>query len=325
MVNNDQIVVTGGSGHLGASIIQMLLNQGKSVRALYHRFKPEIEHKNLSWIQGNITQSESLEGFVENSHAIIHSAGLISVGEKNKEEVYDTNVGGTENVIQACLNKKIRLIYISSSTAVQEKPSNEIFNEDRAYKTEKDFTYPWTKAVAEQKVLKAVKSSNLDAIIIRPTAIVGPPDFQPSRFGQTIWDMAKGKLPAITTGGYNIIDVRDLSQTIINSITRGKKGEIYLAGGHYISLQQLAQAANPNRNPICISLAWLILLLPILNIYSRIFPLRWTITKESLMTLKHSPKKVDSSKAIENLGHEIRPISETINDLIQWFNKENNK
>jgi len=325
MTYNDQIALTGGTGHLGACIIQILLQQGISVKALYRNPLPAINHPNLTWIQGNITQPESLYKFIDSVSVIIHCAGLISVGEKNKDEVYQINVGGTENVIEACLNKNIRLIYISSSTAVQEKPSDEIFNEDRAYKTEKDFTYAWTKAVAEQKVLEAVKLENLDAMIIRPTAIVGPPDFRPSSFGQTIWDMASGKLPAITTGGYNIVDIRDLSQTIINSISKGKKGEIYLVGGHYSSLIEISKLANPNRNLLCISLNLLLLILPIINIYSRLFPLRWPITKESLMTLKHAPKKVDSSKSIEKLDHEIRPISETIDDLIHWFNKEKNK
>lgn len=325
MINNDQIALTGGSGHLGACILQMLLNQGKSVQALYHISKPVIEHKNLIWKQGDITKTETLGGIIENSHAIIHSAGLISIGEKNKNQVYEINVGGTENIIQTCLNKKIRLIYISSSTAVQEKPSHEIFDEDRAYKTENDFTYAWTKALAEQKVLEAVKKDNLDAIIIRPTAIVGPPDYNPSHFGQTIWDLANNNIPAISTGGYNIIDIRDLSKTIIHSISKGKKGEVYLVGGHYASLRDIANLANHKRNLPCIPLDLLISILPLINLITKLVPLKWAITKESLKTLKHAPKKVDSSKAIEYLGHNIRPTSETIHDLVYWFKKENIK
>ena len=323
MVNNDRIAVTGGSGHLGACIIQVLLNHGKSVQALYHTYKPLTEHKNLSWVQGNITRPETLEGFIENSQILIHCAGLISVNKKNKNQVYSINVDGTENIIQYCLKYKVRLIYISSSTAVHEKPSNEIFNEKRAYKTEIDFTYAWSKAKAEQNVLKAVKENNLDALIIRPTAIVGPPDFRPSLFGQTIWNLANNKIPAISTGGYNVVDVRDLSQTTIHSISKGKKGEVYLVGGHYISIRDIAKLVNHKKFLPCISVDFLIVLLPLINLFAKLYPLKWPITKESLITLKYAPKKVDSSKAIENLGHKIRPTSETIIDLIHWFKKEN--
>ena len=109
MVNNDRIAVTGGTGHLGACIIQMLLNQGKSVQALYHNYKPLTEHKNLNWVQGDITHIKSLEGFLENSQVLIHCASLISLGKKNKNQVYNINVNGTENIIQSCLRYKVRL------------------------------------------------------------------------------------------------------------------------------------------------------------------------------------------------------------------------
>ena len=128
--------------------------------------------------------------------------------------------------------------------------------------------------------------------------------------------------PAISTGGYNIIDVRDLSQTTIRSISKGKKGEVYLVGGHYISIRDIAKLANQTRFLPCISVDFLIVILPLIHLFAKLYPLKWPITKESLMTLKYAPKKVDASKAIENLGHKIRPISETINDLIHWFNKE---
>ena len=307
---------------MGACIIQMLLNQSKSVQALYHNYKPLTEHKNLNWVQGDITHIKSLEGFLENSQVLIHCASLISLGKKNKNQVYNINVNGTENIIQSCLRYKVRLIHISSSTAVQEKPSNELFNEDRAYKTAIDFTYTWSKAKAEQNVLRAVKENNLDALIIRPTAIVGPSDFRPSLFGQTIWDLVTNKIPAISTGGYNIIDVRDLSQTTIRSISKGKKGEVYLVGGHYISIRDIAKLTNNKGFLPCIPVDFLIVILPLINLFSKLYPLKWPITKESLIALKYAPKKVDSSKAIKNLEHKIRPTRETIDDLIHWFKKE---
>ena len=143
---------------------------------------------------------------------------MISIGNKNHEEVYRVNVAGTDTIINACIQfPTIRLIHISSSNAVKESKGNEIFNEDRPYKKADDFIYPYSKASAEQLVLKAVTAHNLDAIIIRPTSIVGPSDNKPSLLGQTILDLHLNKLPVITTGGYDLVDVRDLSQTIINS------------------------------------------------------------------------------------------------------------
>lgn len=321
MSKANQIGITGGGGHLGTCLINILLQKGDLVKALYHNFLPEMVHPNLTWVNGNITNPGSVNKLTENCSTIIHCASMISVGDQNNEVVYAINVNGTKTIVESCLQKSIKLIYISSSTAVKETRKNEVFDENRPYKTKNDFIYPWTKALSEQIILEAVINHNLDAFILRPTAIVGPPDYKPSRFGQTIADLSDGKLPVLTTGGYNMVDVRDLSQTIINSISKGKKGEIYLIGGTYISLKQISQLANPNRSLICLPLKLLIAIFPLINGYKKLFPLRWDITKESLTILKDAPKNVDSSKAIAKLDHKIRPIEETIEDVKRWFHK----
>jgi dihydroflavonol-4-reductase len=325
MIENKLIAITGGSGHLGTCLIQMLLKKGDSVKALYRSTIPAIEHSNLTWIKGDIRDLVSVKELIEGSSVLIHGASLISIDGKNKDEVYNINVNGTEKIIESCLHKKINLIYISSSSAVLETKPDQVFNEDRPYKTENDFVYAWTKAVAEQMVLNSVKENNLNAFIIRPTAIVGPPDLKPSHFGQAILDLARSKINFTTSGGYNIVDVRDLSQTIINSIVKGEQGEVYLVGGTYFSLNQIAKLVNPDRKLICLPLGFLIGILPIINMYKKIFSLKWQITRVSLFTLKNAPRKVDMSKAVEKLDHEIRPVTETINDLILWFRNQDNK
>lgn len=322
-INKNTISVTGGSGHLGTCLIELLLHKGFTVNALYRNYLPPIKHPKLTWIQGDILD-KSLNTFFQNSSTIIHCASLISLGNKDKHTVLKINVDGTQQVIDQCLKFNTKLIYISSSNAVLEPKSNEIFTEDRPYKTEKDFTYGYSKALAEQLVLKAIDKSNLDAFIIRPSAIVGPPDFKPSLFGKTIYDLSKGKLPAITNGGYNIIDVRDLSETIINSLKLGKSGEIYLVGGFYLSIKEIAAIANSKKIPVQLSINFLLFILPLIKVYQNFFNSDWPITKESLMVLKKAPKRLDASKAIQELKHSSRPVEQTIRDVISWFTKNTN-
>jgi dihydroflavonol-4-reductase len=269
-----------------------------------------------------VTDQYAVDLLIQNANVIIHCASLISVGNQEKKEIYNINVNGTKYILKACQDKNIRFIYISSSAAVKETIGTAVFDENRPYKTENDFNYDWSKAVSEQLVLEAVKTKNLDAIILRPTAIVGPPDLTPSYFGQTIMDLASLKIPFIISGGYNLVDVRDVSQTIINSIDLGVSGEIYLVGGSYFSLKQILKIVNSDRKYVRFPLDLIILLLPIIKMYQKIFTFKWLITKESLMTLKRAPKKVDSSKAVKYLNHQIRPGSETINNLMEWFKKE---
>ena len=323
MSKQNCISITGGTGHLGSCLIQLLLEQRFHVKALHYNSKPKIEHPHLKWIKGKVTDPETMLELISDSDILVHSAAIISIGDKNKKLVFDTNVNGTKTAINICSEKNTKLIYISSSNAVKETVGSEVFDENRPYKTEKDFLYGYTKALSEQLILKAIEQKKLSAHIIRPTSIVGPPDYNLSHFGQTILDMNSGKIPAITSGGYNLVDVRDLSQTIINSFSLGENGAIYLVGGEYFSLIDIAQMANPKKKPLCMPLNILIVLAPLISLYGKLFPMKWPVTKESLLILKRAPKNVDSSKAITTLKHNIRPTQETINDLISWHHKNN--
>ena len=322
-MKTQRIAITGGSGHLGNCLIELLLSQGYLVNALHSNRSPIKKNKNLTWINGDINDAKAINTLIQNCEVLIHSAGLISIGSKNKDQVYRVNVTGTETVINECAKfSPIRLIHISSSNAVKECNANGVFNENRPYKNASDFIYPYTKALSEQLILKAVESQNLDAVIIRPTSIVGPADNKPSLLGQTILDLSQNKMPAITTGGYDLVDVRDLSQTIINSFVKGKKGEVYLIGGQYMTVKEIANASNSTKIPIELPLDLLLFLMPLINIYQRLFHLKWPITKESLVTLKLAPKHMDISKAKKELDHKCRPIDESIEDLLNWFQQK---
>jgi len=320
-----RIAITGGTGHLGNCLIQFLLSQDHTINALYTSNLPSFKHPNLTWLKGDITNEKAINSLLKKCDAIIHCAGIISIGDKNADEVYRVNVKGTETVVKECLKiPNIRLIHISSSNAVKETKKNEIFNENRPLKTKDDFTYGYTKAKAEKYVLNTVIENNLNAIVIRPTSIVGPPDEKPSLLGQTLLDLKNNKMPAITTGGYNLIDVRDLSNTIINGISNGEQGEVYLVGGEFVTVQKIAKVSNPEKNPIKISVDLLLFLMPLINIYKNLFLLKWPITKESIKTLKLAPRKMDFSKAIKDLNHKYRPAKESIEDLLIGI-KTNNK
>ena len=323
MVKQKTISVTGGTGHLGINLIKELLRKGFIVKALIRHSSFPIIHENLTWIEGDLNNLASLEKLIDKCEAIIHSASAISLGEKKQELVYEVNVTGTRNLLATCLHKPIRFIYISSSTVVEDPVNDEVFNENRSYKTDKSFYYAWTKAMAEKDVLKYEANHNLDACIIRSTAIIGPEDRGPSPFGRTIEDLNLGKLPFITKGGYNMIDVRDLSTTIISSISSAKKGSIYLVGGEYVSLENLAKMANKTKVPRSLSIDFLVRILPLIRVYEKFIPLKWPISKESLSTLKNAAKKMDCSKAKTELGHESRPVQESVNDLLEWFHKNN--
>lgn len=322
MNKTQTISITGGTGHLGHCLLLKLLHQKYRVKALYNRQAPLLKHPNLTWIKGNITQANTFKEFLKDSDALIHSAGLISIGDQSAKLVYQVNVVGTEHLIKACLEHQVKMVYISSCTAVKETEAHEVFKEDRPYKTKNDFTYDYTKAMAEQKVITAVKENKLSACILRPTSIIGPPDDRPSPFGKTILDLAAYKMPIVTSGGYNLVDVRDVSQTIINSLDKNLAGEVYLLSGSYVTIKEIAKIANPTKFFFKISIDLLLFLLPLIKWYDKLFGMPWPLSKESLMTLKMAPVQMDHSKATNQLNHQSRAPSESILDLLSWHKKQ---
>jgi len=319
--NIDVISITGGTGHLGINLIKSFLNKGHHIKALIRHTSYPFVHPRLTWIIGDLNDLNALSNLTENSQVLIHAASAISMGELDRDLVYEVNVKGTQNIVNICLEQSIRFIYISSSTAVIDPLDAEEFDENRPYREDKSFYYAWTKAQAEKYILEKIEHTKLDAFIIRPTAIIGPEDPVPSRFGRTILDLHRGALPFITDGGYNMVDVRDLTETIFNSIASGKRGAIYLTGGQFISLKALAKMIRPTKIPMILPLNFLLNILPIINVYDRWFKLKWPVSKESLNTLKLAPKNMNCSKAIQELDHSNRAINESIKDLITWFEK----
>jgi dihydroflavonol-4-reductase len=125
----------------------------------------------------------------------------------------------------------------------------------------------------------------------------------------------------ISSGGYDLLDIRDFSQTVINSLKKAKKGEVFVTGGKFYGLKELAEAVNPSRVPPVISIDLLLVLLPLIRLYQKFVPSRWPINRESLIAIKQGPSRVDSSKAVEQLNHQFRPLQESVRDLIGWMKK----
>ena len=131
--------------------------------------------------------------------------------------------------------------------------------------------------------------------------------------------MHLGKMKLVPSGGYNLLDIRDFSTAVVNSLEKGRSGEVYLAGGNYISLKELARLANPGASTYKVSIDLLQFLLPLLEPLKPFIPSLQEMNRESLSTLKNAPRSVDSSRAQNLLGLKSRPAKETVEDLISWM------
>jgi dihydroflavonol-4-reductase len=184
--------------------------------------------------------------------------------------------------------------------------------------------YGWTKAESERLVLKAVENG-LDAVILSPTAIVGPLDYKPSHLGRSLLDLYNNRLPALIRGGFNWVDVRDVAQAALTAGHRARSGERYILSGNWKSLPQMAALVGEitcrnGSRPIlprwaAKAAARIVSGLPGLS--SR-YP---GFTPDALIAIgKH--REVSCAKAERELNYSPRPLEETLRDTFLWFEEQ---
>jgi dihydroflavonol-4-reductase len=317
------IVVTGASGLIGGNLIRALIAQGKSVRGLVHKDRRAIQDLDIEIVKGDILNPASLQQAFKDAETVFHLAGSISLSSKSWPLVEAINVGGVRNVVQACLQAKVkRLVHFSSIHAIQQEPLDVVLDETRQrVDGSKVPPYDRSKAAGEMEVRKGIEQG-LDAVILNPTGIFGPYDFRPSFFGEALIHLANGNLPALVPGGFDWVDVRDVVSGALKATETAPTGESYLLSGHWRSVRDIADlVAELTGQPAPrISLpTWVAHLgAPVMALQARLTNQRPLYTNVSLEALNSNPH-ISHAKAAQELGYQPRPFRQTIEDTLAWF------
>lgn len=227
-------VVTGASGHVAANLIPALVAGGHRVRAVsiepLSRPIPALAALGIERVQADVTDGHSLLDAFDGADVVHHLAARITVRAIPDRRVREVNVGGVKNVVAACRDRRVRrLVHVSS-----------IHAGSRGLVIPQ---YDRSKSAGERVVLDAV-ADGLDAVVLRPTGIIGPRDHAPSRMGKFFLDLYRGRLPALVDGGFNWVDVRDVATAATRAAARGQVGRTYTVSGYWRSLRALAETAG---------------------------------------------------------------------------------
>ncbi len=318
-----KIAVTGASGHIGSNLVRELIREGHQVRVLLHKDKRGFEGLPLETISGSMNDQDALADLVNDADVVFHLAAQISINGKNDKRLLEKNIEGTRNLIKAIGQvENVRLIHFSSIHALKHEPLDQTMDENRPLALKDPIYYTQSKAYSEEIVLEAV-AQGLDAVILNPTAVIGPFDFKPSLLGHAILRFYNGKLPALIPGGYDWVDVRDVVQAAISAIYKGKRGKRYILSGEWKTIKGLGLLVHlhggkripPLRVPF-----WLArVAVPIFRLlawFSGRIPL---YTYESLHIIKNGNPAISSSLARSELDYNPRPLGESIRDSVAWY------
>jgi dihydroflavonol-4-reductase len=321
------VAITGASGHLGNILCKELAKKDLRLRVLLHRNKDELMELNADVIHGNILDYNSLLKLTEGAEIVYHLAALISIDKKDNSKVIETNIRGTINIINACKTNEVnKLIHFSTIHTLKSFGINEVLNEANPITTEPADAYEYSKAEAEKRILAASKNG-LHTVILSPTAIIGPFDYQPSYLGQALIKIFNNSLPMLVSGGYDFVDVRDVVDAAIRAGEKGRKGERYILSGGWLSLKALAQKIEEtthHKTPKYVAPGILAKIgIPFIHLWAKLNGQHPLYTAESLTILKHSCRAISNSKARKELAFNPRPIEDTLKDTFEWF--EQNK
>jgi dihydroflavonol-4-reductase len=318
------VVVTGASGHVGANLVRMLLARGERVRALVRERDTGLAGLPIERMAADVRDPATLRPLFEGADVVYHLAALISIDGDRRGQVSNTNVEGAANVARAALEAGVsRLVHTSSIHAFDQVPLDQPLDETRRRADERTGhpAYDVSKARGERAV-RAMIEAGLDAVIVNPTAIIGPHDYEGSRMGRVFVDLARRRLPTLIEGGFDWVDVRDVCTALVTAAERGRRGESYLVGGQWASVAELAGVVEELTGiprPRVTSPMWLARLgVPFVTAVGRITGREPLYTSESLRALRAN-RNIDCGKARRELGHAPRPLRETIRDTLAFY------
>jgi dihydroflavonol-4-reductase len=319
------VVVTGASGHIGANLVRTLLEQGRRVRVLVCEHMAGMDGLPVEVVHCDVTDAEACRDALHGAKVVYHLAARISVGWHPPAAVEATNIGGTRSIVDACLACGVeRLVHFSSIHAFVGEPVDGVLDESRPLvgNDPRTLIYDRTKAEGERLVVSAV-ARGLHAVIVNPSSVLGPYDFTPSAMGEVLIGLFHGKFPALVGGaGFNWVDVRDVVASALAAERLGRKGEHYLLAGHFASLVDLARlwgkitGAKIPRVVVPMGLARVAA--PFAAAWARLRGRRPLFTSDSLRVLR-GHRQVSHARASAELGHNPRPLEETLRDTYTWL------
>jgi len=319
-------LVTGATGFLGSAIVRELLKDGREVRVLVRKGTDteNIAGLSVETAEGELLDKASLKSALKGCDALYHAAAYYSLWDKNKRLIYDINVGGTRNILEAALDLNLKkAVYTSTVGCIglngDGSPANEETPLDAATLSN---DYKLSKYQAEQ-VAREFYQKGLPLVIVNPSTPVGPRDIKPTPTGKIILDFLQRKMPAYLDTGLNLIDVADCARGHILAEQKGVPGERYILGNRNMSLREILlelEKITGLRAPSVKMPYWVA------------YTAGWVC--EALSNhLTGTPPAVplggvkmaryfmyfDSSKAVRELGLPQNPVENALAQAVQWF------
>lgn len=240
---NQRIFVTGGNGFIGSRVVRCLVERGYTVRCLLRPTSDLERVADLEFerVSGDVRDYASIEAGLHGCSSLIHLASLINWNDIRSPLMDAVVVEGSKNVLAAARKCGIvRLVYISSTTAINGTKAPQLLDESSPFELpeSKDYVYAWAKHKVEG-LCRAAARTGLPVVIVNPAEVYGPQDKALITAGNLV-DFATSPLVLAPSGGTSVVHVDDVAAGIVAALEQGRPGERYILGGDNLTVRELA-------------------------------------------------------------------------------------
>jgi dihydroflavonol-4-reductase len=322
------ILITGATGFLGSELALQLVKQGKQIRCtkrvksiipeILIPFKTQIE-----WVDADLLDLFALEDAFDNVTQVYNCAAWVSLKQADKLPMINTNVTGTANLVNLCMEKNIRLVHVSSIAAIGMAKPGDLITEnhhlDQATETD---GYALSKLESEMEVWRGIAEEGLDAVIVNPSLIIGA-SAGTNGSGQLFETVRQG-LKFYTAGSSGFVDVEDVAKCMIALMDSDITGERYIISAENISYKKItAEIANGFgiKAPAIYAKPWMMVLAwRAASVIAGITGKDPFLDKISAQAASMT-RNYDNAKIKKAIGIEFKPVSVSIKEICARLNR----
>lgn len=320
-------LVTGATGFVGSAVARALARRGHTLRLLVRG------NSDLSLIEGlgetvvgDLRDPASLTAAVQGCRYVFHVAADYRLWVPDPGPMMQANVDGTTVLLRAARDAGVqRIVYCSSVAALGLVGDGTPGTEDTPVEPGKVIgVYKQSKYQAEQAVRELVREG-VPAVIVNPSAPVGPRDIKPTPTGKMVLDAAAGRMPAYVDTGLNIVHVDDVAEGHVLALEHGRLGESYILGGEDLGMAHILAMIDdvmnrPQVRRTRIPNGALVPVAAVMEGVARLTKREPRVTRE-MLAMARKRMYFSSDKARRELGYEPRPAREALVDAIDWFSE----
>jgi len=316
-----KVLVTGATGLVGGAVARELRARGHAVRILARGASDTsaLEPLGLEVARGDVLDPGAVRGALAGCEAVVHVAGIATIGQDPPERLLAVNVGGVEVVLGAALEAGVsRAVLTSSSSAMGGTRRPALLDETTDGNAEALGVPYFVSKLRGERAGLALAARGLPLVVVRPSYVLGPGDVHGSS-ASTVLALARRRIPAVVEGGASFCDVRDVARGHAEALERGRVGEVYLLGGHNLPITELAARVAalagvppPPRVPYAVAYAFA----AAQELAARLAGRRPAMTRD-LVRSAALYTYASSAKAERELGYAIRPFDEMIADTLR--------